>query len=120
MDTSGLPESLRARIAERSALSPVDKVRALLHGYVHDADSFDEIRDELEDTASTNTFFLKQYLVALETVLSEPQPDGTLLRLVAGDGNRGLDDPTDAAAAAYLHRLLETLRTVIGSVEGWR
>ncbi|MEV4344007.1 hypothetical protein AB0J83_05970 [Actinoplanes sp. NPDC049596] len=118
MDTSGLPESLRARIAERSALSPIDKVRALLHGYVHDANSFDEIRDELEDTAETNTLFLEQYLAALETILAEPQPEGTLLRLVAGDGNRGLDDPTDASAAVYLRRLHETLQSVIAGTKG--
>ncbi|XVV14265.1 hypothetical protein ACQP2X_07950 [Actinoplanes sp. CA-131856] len=118
MDTSGLPESLRARIAERSALSPIEKVRALLHSYVHDADSFEEIREELHDTAETNTLFLEQYQVALETILSEPQPEGTLLRLVAGDGNRGLDEPTDASAAAYLRRLLETLRSVIAAAQG--
>jgi hypothetical protein len=118
MDMSDLPESLRARIAERSALSSIDKVRKLLHSYVHDADSFDEIRDELRDTAATSTLFLDQYRAALETVLAEPQPPGTLLRLVAGDGNRGLDDPTDAEAAAYLRRLLEALQSVIAEVEG--
>ncbi|GAA0475966.1 hypothetical protein Ade02nite_42240 [Paractinoplanes deccanensis] len=118
MDTSGLPESLRARIAERSALPPIEKVRALLHGYVHDSDGFDEVREELRDTAQTSTFYLEQYLTALETILAEPQPEGTYLRLVAGDGNRGLDDPSDAEAIGYLRRLLETLRTVIAEAHG--
>ena len=114
MDTSGLPEAMRARIAERTALPPIEKVRALLHGYVSDAEAFDEIRQELQSTARTNTFFLSQYLAALETVLSEPQPPGTLLRLVEGDGNWGIDhDQTDAGAAVFLGEIAQMLRDVI-------
>ncbi|WP_433302085.1 hypothetical protein ACQP2F_08030 [Actinoplanes sp. CA-030573] len=118
MDTSELPESVRARIAERSALPAVDKVRALLHGYVADAETFSEIRDELASTARTNTVFLRQYLAALETILTEPQPAGTLLRLVESDGNWGIDhDQTDAGAAEFFRRLADMLREVIGEVE---
>jgi hypothetical protein len=117
VDTSGLPESLRARITERTSLPPIEKVRAFLHGYVADADGFDEIRDELRTTARANTIFLEQYLQALEVVLAEPQPPGTLLRLVEGDANHGIDDQTEAGAAAYLHELVRLLRTVINEAK---
>ncbi|MEU7905384.1 hypothetical protein [Actinoplanes sp. NPDC049118] len=114
MDTSGLPESLRGRIAERVALPPIEKVRALLHGYVADAESFDEIRAELRRTARTNDFHLRQYLDALDTVLAEPQPPGTLLQLVEGDANWGIDhDQTDSGAAVFLREVAEALRSVI-------
>src|SRR4051794_10626582 len=114
MDTSGLPESLRARIAERSAQPAIEKVRALLHGYVADAESFDEIKAELRRTARTNDFYLRQYLDALDVILAEPQPPGTLLRLVEGDGNWGIDhDQTDAGAAVFLRDVAEMLRSVV-------
>ena len=114
MDTSGLPESLRARIAERTALPPIDKVKALLHGYLSDADSLAEVRADLQATADTNPFYLRQYLEALETVLTEQQPSGTLLRLVEWDGNWGIDhDQTDAGAAVFLRDLADMLRVVI-------
>jgi len=114
MDISGLPESLRGRIAERMALPPIGKVRALLHGYVADAGNFDEIRAELRRTARTNDFHLRQYLDALDMILAEPQPPGTLLRLVEGDANWDIDDDqTDAGAAVFLREVATTLRSVI-------
>lgn len=114
MDTSGLPESLRARIAERSALPQIEKVRALLHGYVADAETFHEIRAELRRTARTNDFHLRQFLDALDAVLSEPQPPATLLRLVEDDANWGIDhDQTDAGAAVFLREIAEMLRSVL-------
>lgn len=114
MDTSGLPESLRGRIAERAALPPLEKVRALLHGYVADAESFDEIRDEFRRTARVNDFHLRQYLDALDTILAGPTPPGTLLRLVEGDANWGIDhDQTEAGAAVFLREVAEMLRSVI-------
>jgi hypothetical protein len=114
MDTSGLPESLRERIARRSALPPIEKVRALLHGYVEDADSLGEVRSELLRTARTNDFHLREYLEALNTVLAEAQPSGTLLRLVEDDANWGIDDDqTDAGAAAFLREIADILRSVL-------
>jgi hypothetical protein len=114
MDVSGLPESLRGRVAARAALAPIEKVRALLHGYVADAENIDEIRAEMRRTARTNDFHLRQYLEALDTILAEPQPAGTLLRLVEGDANWGIDhDQSDAGAAAFLGVVAETLRSVI-------
>ncbi|WP_249997541.1 hypothetical protein [Actinoplanes sp. M2I2] len=117
MDTSGLPESVRRRIAQRSALAPMDKVRALLHGYVADAENFDEIRAELLRTARTNDLFLRQYLEALDVILVEPQPPGTLLRLVEDDANWGIDhDQSDDGAAAFLREVAETLRSIISRI----
>jgi hypothetical protein len=117
MDVSGLPESLRARIAERTALAPIEKVRKFLHGYVMDAESFEEIRGELLLTARQSTLFLRQYLVALETILAEPQPTGTLLYLVESDANWGIDhDQTDTGAAVFLAELTEMLRSVLAEV----
>ncbi|MDT5040339.1 MAG: hypothetical protein QOE51_1324 [Actinoplanes sp.] len=114
MDLSELPEPLRARIAERDARTPVEKVRAFLRGYVADSDGPDEIRGALQRTARTNTRYLRQDLAAMELVLAEPHTPGTLLRLVVGDGNWDLDrNPTDAEAAAVLGELAEMLRTVI-------
>ncbi|MCY1141903.1 hypothetical protein OWR29_28245 [Actinoplanes sp. Pm04-4] len=117
MDTSGLPDSIRRRIAQRSALPAIDKVRSLLHGYVADAEDIAEIRAELLRTARTDSFFLRQYLDALDTVLAEPQPPGTLLRLVEDDANWGIDhDQTDAGAAVFLREVAATLRSVLAEV----
>ncbi|UQU63442.1 hypothetical protein COUCH_31190 [Couchioplanes caeruleus] len=118
MDTSGLPEPMRARIAERMALPAIEKVRALLHGYVADAEDFHEVRRDLASTARTNTVFLRQYLDALEAVLAEPQPAGTLLRLVEVDANWGIDhDQTDAGAAVFLREIARLLQDVLDAVE---
>jgi hypothetical protein len=115
MDDPRLPEPLRARIAELEARPPLEKVRHFLRGYVADSDGLDEVRDEVRRSAQTNTHFLRLDLAAIESVLAETHAPGTLLRLVEGDGNRGLvDDPTDAGAAAYLRSLADLLREVIG------
>jgi hypothetical protein len=114
MDLSDFPEPLRARIAERDARTPVEKVRAFLRGYVADSADPDEVRAALQRTAGTSIRFLRQDLAAIEFVLSEPSTPGTLLRLIVGDANRDLDrDPTDAGAAAVLAELAELLRAVI-------
>jgi len=84
------------------------------HGYVEDAEDFDEIGAAVRRTARTNDCYLRQYLAALDTVLAEQQPPGTLLRLVEGDANWGIDhDRSDAGAAAFLHELADLLRSVI-------
>ena len=115
---AGLPESLRARIAERTALPPIEKVRSFLHTYVADADDFDEIRSGLRATAQPNSFYLEQDRDALQTILGKPQPPGTLLRLVEGDGNWGMDhDQTDRGAAAFLGEVFDLLRAAIDEVD---
>ena len=119
MDISGLPESMRERIAERSALSPIEKVRALLRGYVADAENFGEIQAEWRQAARANDFFLRQHLEALDGILAEPQPPGTLLGLVELDANWAIDhDQTDAGAAAFLRGVARMLREVLDQNDG--
>jgi hypothetical protein len=117
MDNPDLPEPLRARLAERQARPSVEKLRSFLHVYVEDSLDLDEVRDEIRQTAQDDTSQLRNDLAALEAVLAEPHEPGTLLRLVEGDGNWGLDhDQTDAGAAAFLRELAQTLRSVIDEV----
>ncbi|MEV4707908.1 hypothetical protein [Actinoplanes sp. NPDC049316] len=105
------------REAEYGETSLVRVRIRVLHGYISDAEDFDEIRRDLVSTARTNTIFLRQYLDALEVVLSEPQPVGTLLRLVEGDANWGIDhDQNDAGAAVFLRDVARLLREVLDGV----
>jgi hypothetical protein len=121
METSSLPEPVRARMAELDARPALETVRDFLSAVVSDAGSFDEMRADLAQLAQSNTRSHRRYLGALEAVLSEPQPPGTLLHLVEGYGNWSLDhDPTDSGAAAFLADLVQMLRAVIGEAEKGR
>ncbi|GAA0466168.1 hypothetical protein Aca07nite_77360 [Actinoplanes capillaceus] len=114
MNLSDLPEPMRARRADLDALPPIEKVRDMLHIYVEDADSFNEINQLMRRTTRRTTRRFQQYLEALETILSEPEPPGTLLRLVEWDANWNIDhDQTDNGAAAFLRQIAEMIRTVI-------
>ena len=96
----------------------LETARSFLSGVVADAGSLDEVRTDLVRLAQTNTGSHQRYLRALETVLAEEQPSGTLLQLVEGYGNWSLDhDPTDAGAAAFLAELVTMLRSVIAEAE---
>ena len=104
-------------MAELEARSSLQKVRDLLHAHVSDADGLDEGRADFALTARATTDNLRQELDALESIVTEDLPPGTLLRLVEGDGNWGLDhDPTDAGAAAFLRQLAGILRSVLDEV----
>jgi hypothetical protein len=114
METSGLPEPLRTRMAQLDARPALETARDFLSGIVSDAGSLDEVRADLARSARTNTRAHRRYLSALEAVLAEPQPPGTLTELVEGYGNWSLDhDPTDAGATAFLAQLVQMLRAVI-------
>jgi len=117
MDISGLPESMRARIEARNALSPLDRVREFLGSHVLDADGLDEVRADLVRTAHFNTLRHHGDLAALEAVIAEPHPPGTLARLVGWEANWVLDDPSDAGAAQFLRDLARMLRDVIDEAE---
>jgi len=118
MDTSRIPEPLRARMAQMNARSPVEKVASLLGGYVADTDGIGEIQDGLRTTARHSTRSLRQALDAIDVVLGEELPPGTLLRLVAGEGGWPLDDdPTDAGAAAFLRELAGIIRAAVEEAE---
>jgi hypothetical protein len=114
MDASQIPESLRARMAEKETRPPLEKVRSLLRGHVADTDGWGEIRHELGMTAQHSTRPLRQGLDAIDAVLAEELPPGTLLRMVAGDAGWPLDDdPTDTGAAAFLRELADLIRSVL-------
>ena len=118
VNVSGLPEPLRSRVTDRTDLPTLDKVRYFLHAYVADDFELEEIRQNIRRTARRNTFFLRQYLAAMAEVLSEPQPPGTLMRLVEGDANRCIDhDQSDEGAAVVLRELADLLQSVIDEVE---
>lgn len=97
------------------------RVRRMLGIHVEDALDFDEVRRSLQQSARHNVYFLELDLEALETVLSEPQLPGTLLGLVEGDANMGIDhDQTDRGAAVVLREIAGMLRSVIDEARGGR
>lgn len=105
-------------MAQLAAQPALDTARDFLGGFVSDAGSLEEVRSDLAQLAQTNTRAHRRYLTALETVLAEPQPPGTLLQLVAGYGNWSLDhDPTDSGAAVFLADLVTMLRSIIDEAE---
>jgi hypothetical protein len=114
VDASQIPESLRSRMAEKEARPPLEKVRSLLRSHVADTDGWDEIRDELEMTSRHSTRPLREGVAAIDVVLAEELPPGTLLRMVAGDAGWPLDDdPTDAGAADFLRGFAGLIRSVL-------
>jgi hypothetical protein len=117
VDLSQLPEPMRARMAERAARPPLQRVHDLLQSYVMDAVDLDEVRDDLAGTARFSSHAadnLRRDLEALEWVLTAELPSGTLLHLVEDDCNFGLDDdPTDAGAAIFLRQIVDILREVL-------
>jgi hypothetical protein len=118
MNSPDLPEQLRARMAELAAMPALETARGFLGGVVGDAESLGEVRADLAQVAQISTRAHHRYLAALETVLSEEQPPGTLLELVAGYGGWSLDhDPTDSGAAVFLTGLVEMLRDVIDEAD---
>lgn len=120
MDMSRLPESLRARLAERATMAPLEKVKNFLHGTVSDAEDFDEIRAELRAIGQVTTFGLREDLAAFESVLADPGPEGELARLVARDANWVLDEFSDRAAEGFLRSLVTMLRETIADAESPR
>lgn len=118
MAMSGLPEPLRARMAELDARSALDTVRDFLSSDLADAGSLDGLRADLRRVAQTSTLSIRQDLAALEALLAGPPLEpGALTRLVAWEGNWVLDDLTDAGAAAFLRSLADLLREVIDEAE---
>lgn len=93
----------------------------MVRAYVGDAESLDEVMANFRDAASRDTLFLGQELDALETILDEPQPAGTLLRLAAWDAGWDMDhDQTDSGAAVFLRGLADMLRTAIDEAQSAR
>jgi len=124
MDSSGLPPSLRQRIEEKNAEPPLESVRRFLGAYFGDAESLEEVREDLESLAQVNIRSHQRYLRALDAVIADP-PAGehALERLVGWDGNWVLDDPSEAGSLEFLREVAEMLRTIISeapdSAERW-
>jgi hypothetical protein len=101
-------------MAEQNAAPAIDVVRDFLGYKVADAESLDEIRADLRQTAQVSTRKLRRELAAFEAVLADPPPTpGALARMVAWEGNWVLDDPSDAAAVRFLDDLAQMLREVL-------
>ncbi|ALG10332.1 hypothetical protein [Kibdelosporangium phytohabitans] len=112
-----VPEILRAR-ASQPAPPALEQVRSFLRGYIADSDGLDEVRTELTRMAEINRETVRRKAVAIETLLADPPPPGTLAPMVAVDGNWVLDDETsDAAAAAWLADLASLIREVLDSTD---
>ena len=87
-----MPESLRARWAEKEARPPLEKVRSFLRSHVADTDGWDEIRDELVMTAQHSARPLRQALEAIEATAvaaEEATAGGPEAKLAVGNQARG-------------------------------
>jgi hypothetical protein len=107
-----LPEALkRNMLANRR--EPLEATRSFLRSYCADADSLEELREDLVRMTSLNAATLRGYLEALEAVLSDTLPEGTLARLVGWDANWVLDDPSDVGARAWLRGIAKMIEEVL-------
>jgi hypothetical protein len=108
-----VPDKLRAQ-ANQPPPPALDQVRSFLRGYIADSDSLDEVRTELVRMAEINRETVRRKAIAIETLLADPPPPGTLATMVAIDGNWVLDDETsDTAAASWLADLASLIRGVL-------
>jgi hypothetical protein len=107
-----MDDNLRKRFAERLAAPPpppLDRARNFLTFFVHDYDP-ELLKFEATDSPAT----VSDGVAAIEELLATPPPPGTLYQIVTHEGNRMLDDETDAAAAAWLRDLTRQLRVWLG------
>lgn len=87
----------------------LDRLREFLWAYVNDGD-----RDLLKLEARQRPAPIVDAVEAIEEVLAEQHPPGTLAHLVAYEGNRVLADQTDATAIAWFQELAADLRQWLG------
>ncbi|MEV6600156.1 hypothetical protein AB0M36_25405 [Actinoplanes sp. NPDC051346] len=113
MESQDLPDPLRARVGQQRWRPAMYRMRHFMQSYVADSDGTEEIYAEVRRTVITDASSVRQDLEAVEMVLKDEHVPGTLLRLVEGDGNRALDHPSDAEAAAFLHALAQLLRSAL-------
>ena len=64
-------------------------------------------------TARTRPVELRGKATAIEALLAEPTPSGTLAELVALEANWGLEDTSDAAAAQWLADIARLIHGVL-------
>jgi hypothetical protein len=107
-----VPDELRAR-ANEPPPPALEQVRSFLRSSIADADGLAEVRADLVSLAKINPETVRRRAAAIEAVLADRLPPGTLATLVAVDGNWVLGDETsDAAAAAWLNDLAVLVRGV--------
>lgn len=111
-DQDELREKFRARL-NAPPPPPLEAARAFLQSYVFDADGEDEIFRDIKRMAAINRRTIDQGLAGLEALLGAELPPDTLSHLVAVDGNRRLQDPSDAGARIWLQSLLERARAAL-------
>ena len=88
--------------------------RAFLRSRFADAESLDEVRRDIAQSAVSDSRRLITVLQVIEDLLrTPPEPPGTLLQLVAWDANWSVEDETDAGAAGFLAELADILRQAL-------
>ncbi|AXB43214.1 hypothetical protein [Amycolatopsis albispora] len=97
----------------RPPLSPLEGTRKFLRDRVDDAGGLEEVRADVARTAASDPRPIREAVEAIEALIAEPSPDGTLSWIVAIDGNTRLDDASDSGAIEYLHELAQMLREVL-------
>jgi hypothetical protein len=108
-----IPESLKNRLNATSK-PPLEEAKQFLRRYWGDETRLDVIRTEMEDTISFNPISIVRGMVAIETLLATPLPNGTLLDMVLWDANHPLDDPGEKSAKIWLQEIVEYVRDVLG------
>ncbi len=112
---------MRRRLTKEQIDSPLSVVRNFLQGAYGDALTFDEVRDDMQSQAASNTRSIHLALAALEKVLADPTVEPEFARLVGWDGNWVLDDPSNAGARRFLEEVAQMLRDVLDSApDKWR
>lgn len=107
-----VPDALRAKVNQPPRV-PLEQVRSFLGSYVADAESFDELRADLQRMAEINIKTVQSKLQAVEMLLADPPLEGELARLVGWDANWVLDDLSEVSAIAWLQSIADIIREVL-------
>lgn len=93
-------------MTETSA-DPLEETRRFVKTYWGDADSTQEVMSDLGYMARVNPRGVRDGVAAIRALLSADYESGTLIQLVAWDGNRALNTGTDAEAADWLRQFAD-------------
>jgi hypothetical protein len=107
-----MDDNIRKHLEERLAappLPPLERARKFLTFFIHDYDPA-----LLEFEAKDSPAAVSDGVAAIEELLTRPPPPGTLYQIVTHEGNRMLEEETDAAAASWLRGLMQQLRVWLG------
>lgn len=107
-----MDDNLRKRFVERLTQKPrpaLERARDFLMHHIHSYDA-----DTLALEAREGGASVIDGLESLEEILATQQEPGVLCRMVAYEGNRLLDEETDAAAVEWIRALVVQLRAWLG------